>query len=45
MKKVLFLSKEWIDIADSVLREIVSEHGEEGKNLVFQNLWQMLLQK
>ena len=31
MKKVLFLSKEWIDIADSVLREIVSEHGKEGQ--------------
>jgi hypothetical protein len=31
MKKVLFLSKEWIDIADSVLREIVVELGEEGK--------------
>ena len=31
MTKVVFLSKEWIKKADSVLKDLVSEFGEEGK--------------
>tara|TARA_A100001011_G_C14240629_1_gene813089 strand:+ start:1084 stop:1503 length:420 start_codon:yes stop_codon:yes gene_type:complete len=31
MTKVVFLSKEWIKKADDVLKELVSEFGEEGK--------------
>ena len=31
MTKVVFLSKEWIKRADSVLKDIVGKNGEEGK--------------
>ena len=30
MTKVVFLSKEWIKKADSVLKDLVSEFGEAG---------------
>ena len=30
--KVPFVSPAWVDIARGMLEELVSEHGEEGKN-------------
>ena len=33
--KVPFVSPTWVDIARGMLEELVSEHGEKGKNAAF----------